>query len=177
MTLRPQDLRLGLRTLLPRLRRFGYALTGSESEGDDLLQEAIVKALDRENQWTPGTRLDSWMFRIMQTTWIDKVRSRGRKQRVHSELKAAPFNTHEDGRRLFHDRLDLMDVHTAMMQLGDTERAALILVSIEGHTYNEAAQVLEVPIGTIMSRVARARSQLVEILKTPSDSSLEETKE
>lgn len=155
---------LGL--ILPRLRRFGHALTGSEEEGDDLVQDALVKALKNESQFTPGTRLDSWIFRIMQTTWIDKMRSAKVRAAHVPDLEATYTAAGVDGRRDFPARIALQQTRDAMSRLPDDCRIALALTSIEGYSYKEVAETLNVPIGTIMSRVSRARRLLLENFST-----------
>jgi RNA polymerase sigma-70 factor (ECF subfamily) len=145
--------------LLPRLRRFAYALTGSIEEGDDVVQSACERALARLHQWQPGTRLDSWMFRIVQTTWIDRVRARKARPELADPdtLERQPANDH--GPAVEH-RLLLARTRAAMAKLPEDQRAVLALVSVDGLSYKEAASVLGLPIGTVMSRLARARARL-----------------
>ena len=148
--------------MLPRLRRFAYALTGSTDLGDDLVQSACERALSRLNQWQPGTRLDSWMFRIMQTIWIDQMRAK--KVRGHSyDLDAANDIAGDDGERAMEARLTLKRVRGAVQELPEDQKLALTLVSIDGRSYKEAAEILGVPIGTVTSRLARARKRLYEV--------------
>lgn len=152
----PSDVRTQIAALLPRLRRFGRTLAHTREDADDLVQMAVEKALTRTDQWTPGTRLDSWMFRIMQTTWIDEVRARERRGRT--------FVPEEEGEHVGHApheaQLDAMAVRKAVSRLGDEQRAAVGLVLVEGLSYQEAAQVLGIPVGTLTSRLARARDAL-----------------
>jgi RNA polymerase sigma-70 factor (ECF subfamily) len=144
--------------LLPRLRRFAMALTGQATEADDLLQDTIERALRSLDQFIPGTRMDSWMFRIAQNLWIDRLRSRrARGQSV--ELEAAE-EVSVDGRRAAEARLMVTDTARAMAALPDDQRAAVALVLIDGLSYREAADVLQVPVGTLTSRLARAREAL-----------------
>lgn len=148
--------------MLPRLRRFAYALTGSTDLGDDLVQAACERALARLNQWQPGTRLDSWMFRIMQTIWIDQMRAK--KVRGHiADLDAANDIAGADGERAMEARLTLKRVRGAVQELPEEQKLVLTLVSIDGRSYKEAAEILDVPIGTITSRLARARKRLYEV--------------
>ena len=150
------DVRTQIAALLPRLRRFGRTLAHTREDADDLVQMAIEKALTRTDQWTPGTRLDSWMFRIMQTTWIDEVRARDRRGRT--------FVPEEEGEHVGHSpheaQLDAMAVRKAVSRLGDDQRAVVGLVLVEGLSYQEAAEVLDIPVGTLTSRLARAREAL-----------------
>ncbi len=144
--------------VLPRLRRFARGLTGSAVEADDLVQAACERALARAHQFQEGTRFDSWMFRIVQTIWIDQLRSRDIR-REEAEEEGVHVGTDEPGRRA-EARLALQEVRTALGQLPPEQRAALLLVTVDGLSYKEAAEVAEVPVGTIMSRLARARVAL-----------------
>jgi RNA polymerase sigma-70 factor (ECF subfamily) len=155
------DVRDEIAQLLPRLRRFGRALARHREDADDLVQIAIEKALTRTAQWTPGTRLDSWMFRIMQNAWIDEVRSRQRSAQTFvstDDLEAIGAATGDS-------QVDAIAVRKAVAQLGDDQRAVVALVLVEGLSYQEAAHVLEVPVGTVTSRLARARESLQEMLE------------
>jgi RNA polymerase sigma-70 factor (ECF subfamily) len=152
--------------LIPRLRRFGYALTGSREDGDDIVQVALERALSRLHQWQPGTRLDSWLFRIAHNAWIDEVRARKRRG-ASVDLDNAPQLEGDDGRTLAAARLDLAQVRAAISTLPEEQRAVLALVAIEGLSYQEAADALEIPIGTVMSRLARARMALAKRLERP----------
>ena len=143
---------------LPRLRRFARGLTGSATEADDLVQAACERALARQHQFQEGTRFDSWMFRIVQTIWIDQIRARRLRQQ-DDEPAVARHGSDEPVRRA-EARVALDEVRRAVGRLSAEQRAALILVTVEGLSYKEAAAVVGVPIGTIMSRIARARIAL-----------------
>jgi RNA polymerase sigma-70 factor (ECF subfamily) len=152
------DVRSNLAGLLPRLRRFAWGLAGSRDEGDDLVQAACEKALAREHQFTPGTRLDSWLFRIVQTTWIDlrrQARTRGTEVDSEALAKVADGRGHAG-----EARIALGTVERAILALPEEQRSVLLLVSIDGVSYREAAEILAIPIGTVMSRLARARLAL-----------------
>jgi RNA polymerase sigma-70 factor (ECF subfamily) len=149
--------------LLPRLRRFAHALTGARDQGDDLVQETCVRALTHIDQWEPGTRLDSWMFRIAQNLWLDS----GRAQKVRGEkvdLEAAYDIAGSDGRQVTESRMALEVVREGMQQLPPDQRVLIALVCIDGLSYKETAAIVDVPIGTVMSRLARARRTLHEYL-------------
>ena len=144
--------------LLPRLRRFARGLAGSVNEADDLVQAACERALARSHQFQEGTRFDSWMFRIIQTIWIDQLRARNVRK---EEREEAAMHLGTDGpSRLAEARLHLGEVAAALNTIPPEQRAALLLVTVEGLSYKEAAQVANVPVGTIMSRLARARVAL-----------------
>jgi RNA polymerase sigma-70 factor (ECF subfamily) len=145
--------------VLPRLRRFARGLTGSVADADDLVQAACERALTREHQFQEGTRFDSWMFRIVQTIWIDQIRAQN-VRKEEPEEEAEHMGTDEPVRRV-EARLALNEVRIALKELPPDQRAALLLVTVDGMSYKEAAAVAEVPVGTIMSRLARARVALL----------------
>ena len=144
--------------VLPRLRRFARGLSGSGADADDLVQAACERALARQHQFQEGTRFDSWMFRIVQTIWIDQVRSR-EVRKENGDVAEERLGSDEPVRRV-EARLALDEVRRAVGRLPPDQRAALLLVTVEGLTYKEAAEVAQVPVGTIMSRLARARIAL-----------------
>jgi RNA polymerase sigma-70 factor (ECF subfamily) len=146
--------------LVPVLRRFAASLTGNRADADDLVQAACEKALRNWAQFTPGTRMDSWMYRIIQTLWLDdrrKVRVRG----AAVDPEDAHLSDEGKAASLPEDRIMLARVHDAMQALPEPQRAVLSLVAVEGLSYREAAEVLEVPVGTVMSRLSRARDSLL----------------
>jgi RNA polymerase sigma-70 factor, ECF subfamily len=148
---------------LPRLRRFTYALTGDFASADDLAQDACVRALTHRDQWQPGTKFESWMFRIAQNLWIDRRRT-AKSRGVHQDIDDMVEPMGVDGRDVTDQRLTLVAVAKAMQSLSEDQRALLALVCIDGASYKEAAETLNLPIGTVMSRLARARQALHGIL-------------
>lgn len=153
------DVRHQIVDLLPRLRRFALALTGEKDRGDDLVQETCLRALSRLDQWEAGTRLDSWLYRIAQNIWFDNIRAL--KVRGHSvDVEDVPDLVGDDGRQVTEGRFALNDVASAMNDLPPEQRIVLVLVCIDGLTYKESARILDVPIGTVMSRLARARQSI-----------------
>lgn len=152
--------------LLPRLRRFAYGLTGSLDEGDDLVQAACERALSRLDLWQPGTRLDSWMFKIVQNLWFSRARRFGRRVDYGPDndldlVRGGDVATETEA------RLMLGSVNQRIGALPEDQREVLLLVSVDGMSYREAAEILGVPIGTIMSRLARARIALGRSLDQP----------
>lgn len=144
---------------LPRLRRFARGLTGSVDQADDLVQEACEKALRKTHQWQPGTSLDSWLYRIVQNAWIDILRSGERRYRSAESVDLTTA-VGSDGRRDTEARLTLSSVQRALQMLSPDQRSVVLLVCVEGLSYAETAQSLGWPVGTVMSRLARARLQL-----------------
>jgi len=149
--------------VLPRLRRFAAGLTRSASEADDLVQAACERALAREHQFQEGTRFDSWMFRIVQTIWIDQLRARDTRKE-DGDIAEERLGSDEPVRRV-EARLALSEVRRAVSLLPPDQRATLMLVTVEGLSYKQAADVAGVPVGTIMSRLARARVALQQLLE------------
>lgn len=154
------EIREQLGELLPRLRRFARVITRNVQDADDLVQVAAEKALTRAEQWRPGSRLDSWMFGIMRNAWIDEIRARRRRERVHAPEDAGLTvgDTSAASRDI------ALSVQAAMARLPGEQRLALALVLIEGLSYKEAAEALGVPIGTLTSRLARGREALQAML-------------
>ena len=149
--------------VLPRLRRFAAGLTRSASEADDLVQAACERALARGRQFQEGTRFDSWMFRIVQTIWIDQLRAR-ETRKEGGEIAEERLGSDEPVRRV-EARLALSEVRQAVSKLPPDQRTTLMLVTVEGLSYKQAADVAGVPVGTIMSRLARARTALQQLLE------------
>lgn len=147
--------------LLPRLRRFALSLAGNRTDADDLVQDTIERALRRLDQWQEGTRLDSWMFRIAQNLWIDALRARRVRNLVDADPDAAPGASH-DGVRDAEAKLTFAATVRAMQDLPDDQRVAVALVLVDGMSYREASDILQVPIGTLTSRLGRARMALAE---------------
>jgi RNA polymerase sigma-70 factor (ECF subfamily) len=160
----PGSVRDGLDRLLPRLWRFCLVLSGDRSAADDLTQAACLRALEREDQFTPGTRLDHWIFRIAQTTWLNQLRAdRVRRGRGVVEAEAADLVdlTTDAEANLF-----LREVLSGVMALPEAQRLTLLLVYVEGYSYQETAEHLDIPIGTVMSRLAAARRRLAALRST-----------
>ena len=151
-----EQVRQQIVALLPRLRRFGRAITHHAADADDLVQISIERALLRYEQWRPESRFESWMFGIMRNAWIDEVRARGRRGQVLAPEEAGL----EVGDNASEAQLRLLSVQKAMATLPEEQRMAVALVLIEGLSYKEAADALEVPIGTLTSRLARGREAL-----------------
>ena len=156
-----QSIRNQIAALLPRLRRFALGLTGNPADADDLVQDAVERALRNLHQWQQGTRLDSWMFRITQNLWIDAVRARRVRAVVAHDPEAAE-KVAVDGAREVEARLTFADTVRALAELPEEQRAVVALVLIDGMSYREAADTLNVPMGTVTSRLARARMALAQ---------------
>ena len=158
------DLKVEIAALVPRLRRFAYALCGNREEGDDLVQTACVKALSRLEQYEPGSRLDSWMYRIVQNSYIDLVRHRGRYPATSDPETLDRLSEGGQSAAGSEHRLLLAKVRSEIGKLPEAQRLVVALVAIEGHSYKEAAEALDLPMGTVMSRLARARERLLQLI-------------
>jgi RNA polymerase sigma-70 factor (ECF subfamily) len=145
--------------LLPRLRRFARALTRSTDAADDLVQTALERALRHLDSLGPDAKVDAWMFRIMKNAWIDEIRSRSVRTRVFAPEEEG-VNVGAGGEAAMETRLEALAVREAMQELPDEQRMTMALVFVEGLSYREAAEVMEVPIGTVTSRLARGRAAL-----------------
>jgi RNA polymerase sigma-70 factor (ECF subfamily) len=159
MTAPATDFRSELAELIPKLRRFAFGICGTAHDADDLVQSAMERALRNEDQWRPGTRLDSWMYRIMQNLWIDQMRQR-RSRGTVAPLEDAFAVVGEDARVTVENRDMAARAIAAFNALSPEVKAAAAMVILNGQSYRQAADALDVPIGTIMSRVARARRAL-----------------
>ena len=156
----PSDLSAELVILLPRLRRFARALTRNPHDADDLVQIALERALARAHQLRPDAALAGWVFGILRHAWIDELRARARSERVFAPEESGQ-NVRDAGQGAQAERLSVQD---AMGRLPQDQCLAVALVLIEGLSYKEAAHVMDVPIGTLTSRLARAREALQAML-------------
>jgi len=147
-------------TLVPKLRRFALSLTGNRQDADDLVQAACEKALRNVAQFQAGTRMDSWMYRIIQTLWLDD-RRRAKTRGAAVDPDDAYLSDEGKAANLPEDRMMLDRARAAMADLPEPQRAVLSLVAIEGLSYADTAAVLEIPLGTVMSRLSRARAALL----------------
>ena len=150
-----------LATMLPRLRRFAHGLTRDTADADDLTQRTAERALRARDQWQPGTNFDAWAYRIMRNLWIDTVRSRQRRDKMIAPADDGLEVGVEGEAETNAERLFLM---RALNRLPDDQREAVVLVMIEGLSYAEAADVLQIPAGTLTSRLVRGRQALARML-------------
>lgn len=149
--------------LLPRLRRFAHALARSPSDADDLTQMTVERALGSKSRWQAGTRLDSWLYTMMRNLWIDLIRSRSRRQKWEAPGIEAEMLSH-DPTDAIHVSIELARVIAAMQRLPDEQREVIALILVEGFGYRETAEILQLPIGTVSSRLVRGRTALLAIL-------------
>jgi RNA polymerase sigma-70 factor (ECF subfamily) len=157
-----------LTQLLPRLRRFAHTLSRHGADADDLTQATIERALRSRGQWQPGTRLDSWLYRIMRNLWIDTTRARVRREKHEAPEDEAQW-IGEDPRNAIDASLELKRAMAAMERLPDEQREVVALILVEGFGYREVSEMLDLPIGTVSSRLVRGRTALLEMLGGTAD--------
>lgn len=145
---------------IPRLRRYARALTGDISAADDLVQDALERALVKRALWREDTDLRAWLFTVMHNVFVNQVRSAAARRTIPMDDAIAdlPSPAHAD-------RLEIRDLDAALQALPDEQRTVVLLVGLEQMTYEEAALVLEVPIGTVMSRLSRGRERLRRLMQ------------
>lgn len=171
------DVRDELVALLPRLRRFAFSQTRSIQDADDLVQAAYERALTRIDQFQPGSRLDNWMFTIVRNIWIDSLRAKARRPEVTNTDLAESLPYQDRITERAEARSDLHTLSKVMMELSTDQLSVLTLVVINGYTYGEAAEILQVPKGTVMSRLFRARARLAASLDVPIPATILKTKD
>jgi len=157
-----------LPALLPRLWRFALRLAGNQHDAEDLVQRACVRALERRQQLHPGTSTLSWLFSIVHSVWLNEVRARQIRSHGSIQWSEELAETVADPAAANPETYTLnQQIIGAVERLPDAQRSVMLLVAVEGLSYREAASVLEVPIGTVMSRLARARLTIGESLGAP----------
>lgn len=149
---------------IPHLRRYARALVGDREQADDLVQDCLERAWSRMHLWRAGTNIRAWLFTILHNLHVNAARRRAGQPRpldaAAADLPVRP--TQEDG-------LNVRDLWQAFAGLPEPQRAAILLISVEEMSYEEAAAVLDIPIGTLMSRIHRGRERLRELMANPGD--------
>lgn len=155
---------------IPGLRRYARALTGNAWAADDLVQDTLERACSKWRLWTAGSDLRAWLFTLMHNLFMNQRRSAARQTQAGPAL---------DVDELAHTlaapdaRLDqALDLQRCLLRLPDDQRAVLLLVSLEDMSYEQVARVVGVPLGTVMSRLSRARSRLRELMDKPAQTQL-----
>lgn len=152
--------RQDLLAAIPSLRAFAMSLAQNSDKADDLVQETLVKAWDKQASFQPGTNLKAWTFTILRNEFYTQMRKRGREVQDSDGAITARVAVHPGQ----HGAVDLEDFRTALETLPEDQREAIILIGASGFSYEEAAEICGCAVGTIKSRVSRARSRLQEIL-------------
>jgi len=144
---------------VPRLRRYARALTGDRALADDLVQDTLERALTKFHLWRPGSDLRAWLFTVMHNVHVNQRRAEGG-DRIVVDADAVEIPV----RATQMDGIELRDLAAVLGQLPEGQREVLLLVALEGMAYDEVARALSIPIGTVMSRLSRARERLRELL-------------
>jgi RNA polymerase sigma-70 factor (ECF subfamily) len=159
------EFRRELISIIPNLRAFAASLSGSFDRADDLVQETLVKAWDKQHTFQPGTNLKAWLFTILRNEFYTQMRKKGREVQDVDGIHAMQLAGHPEQ----HGHLDLQDFRRALERLPDDQREALILIGASGFSYEEAAEICKCAVGTIKSRVSRARTRISELLGIEGD--------
>lgn len=138
---------------IPQLRRYARALVGNQATADDLVQDTLERALRKFSLWIPGTNLRAWLFSVMHNVHVNQVRARHDHDPLEDDLEI-PVPANQEG------GLHLRDLSQALQALPLEQREVLLLVGLEGMRYEEVAETLGVPVGTVMSRLSRGRERL-----------------
>ena len=146
---------------IPRLRRYARALTRDISAADDLVQDCLARALSKVHLWQTGTDLRAWLFTILHNQYVNHVRRAVREGAAVALSETEPLLTSQPNQS---KRLELRDLERAIAKLPEEQRAVLLLVGLEGMRYEEVAVVLDVPVGTIRSRLSRGREMLRQLM-------------
>ncbi|MEM7088184.1 MAG: RNA polymerase sigma factor [Pseudomonadota bacterium] len=158
-----QAVRNAVQTHSRRVWRFALALSGASDVADDLVQATCLRALERHHQVTSHDRLDSWLMTICRSIWLNEVRSRSvRRAQALSVTPEAELVANESDAET---NIFAAEVFTQVMHLPEAQRETVMLVFVEGYSYREAAALLAVPIGTIMSRLSNARQKLKSVMQ------------
>ncbi len=157
--------------MLARLRRFALTLTRNRDDADDLVQTAVERAILRQAQWQRGTRLDSWLYTMMRNLWVSELRSR--RVRIGGGLVDASETDELQTEVAAPDHVYGNQMLAMVMSLPVGLSSALLLVAVEGNSYQEAAEILDIPIGTVMSRMSRARQIMKEKLSHDAEQDLQ----
>lgn len=148
-----------LTSMVPRLRRFALALTGSIQDSEDLVQNTLKRAINKRAQFRYNSTLEGWVFSILKSTWKNEIRSRVvRSGNGTLDACMLPDISPASDQEQFTSRMQLRE---ALLCLPDHQKEVIALVDIEGMSYKEAAEILQIPIGTLMSRLARGRDTLL----------------
>jgi RNA polymerase sigma-70 factor (ECF subfamily) len=162
------ELRASLLKAIPHLRAFAISLTGKVDQADDLVQEAIMRGLNKLDSFTPGTDLQAWLFTILRNHFYTSLRKRQREVEDPDGLMAGMLSAPPEQ----HGHLDLDDLSTALGKLSVEQREVLLLIGAEGMSYEEAAAICGTKVGTIKSRMNRARIRIAELLDVAEEDGL-----
>jgi len=161
------EIKAELIALLPRLQRYASNLCRSRSDADDLVQMTCVRVLEKHEQFVPGTNFDRWAFTVMSSVQNNHLRAQ--KKHLHDDITEAKLYVNDDNET----KAQHAQIMTMVQNLAITQKQAISLVYVEGFSYQETADILDVPIGTIMSRIARGRTKLSQQLLSNDSSAIQ----
>ncbi|MCO6184667.1 sigma-70 family RNA polymerase sigma factor [Rhizobium sp. L1K21] len=154
------DFKKQLLSALPSLRAFAVSLCGQHDRADDLVQETVMKAWSKQESFELGTNIKAWLFTILRNEFYSQLRKRGREVADTDEVYSSKLSVHPNQL----GQMDMQDFLAALAQIPDDQREAIVLVCASGFSYEEAAEICDCKIGTIKSRINRARNRLQELL-------------
>jgi RNA polymerase sigma-70 factor (ECF subfamily) len=144
---------------IPRLRRYARALVGDRYVADDLVQDTLERAWNKFYLWRPGSDLRAWLFTIMHNVFVNQARRRRKEsEELTDEMPAAAVRATQG------DQLELQDVDRVLRSISPEQREVVLLVAVEQLTYEEVSRALDIPIGTVMSRLSRGRERMRQAL-------------
>jgi len=153
------DFLIELEQCIPALRRYAHSLLHQQEEADDLVQDCLERALKKQSLWKQGSSLRAWLFTMQHNLFINKLRSKGRQPQMTVETESL---THQ----LEPDQSDVLihDINFCIQQLPEEQQQVLLLVTVEGFTYKQVGNIMNIPLGTVMSRLSRARKTLQKLM-------------
>ena len=147
---------------IPRLRRYARALVGDRYVADDLVQDTLERAWNKFHLWREGSDLRAWLFTIMHNVFVNQIRRR--RHEIEQEMNTLPTPA---ARATLGEQLEPEDVDRALRTLSPEQREVVLLVGVEQLTYEEVARALDIPLGTVMSRLSRGRERMRQLLSDP----------
>ncbi len=157
----PIDISVALTDLLPKVWGFAWRLTCDKRDAEDLVQRTCVRVLEKQQQFRDGSSFHSWVFTITHSIWKNEIRSRQTRP-VSLVDETTTENVEDVSQANAEQKIQLMQILQCIEALPEDQRAAILLVAVEGFSYKESAKILDIPIGTVMSRLARARQRICE---------------
>lgn len=160
---KPNDISRELVSLLPKLRRFAMTLTRNSADADDLVQEACERAITRSHLWNGEGRLESWVYAMTRNLWVDEIRKR--KVRTGGGIVEADEQDELSVEPSAEKAIYAKQLHAMIHSMPEGLSSVFVLVNVEGYSYREAADILGIPIGTVMSRLSTARLRLAAMVE------------
>jgi RNA polymerase sigma-70 factor (ECF subfamily) len=155
------SVRTSIRDQIPALRRYARALVGDRDRADDLVQDCLLRAINAEAQWKPGTNLRAWLFTILHNVYVSEWRKQARRPALVS-IESEAWRLEAPARQM--SNVQVGELERALARLPDQQRLTVLLIGLHGMDYQEAAAIMGVPLGTVRSRLSRARRALLCLL-------------